>query len=196
MEYQGSSDDIELNCAYSLPLLSWQEEMSSKGFIMLPMIWRCGACVSVTTESGGIVVGCLVPPEDMQDSDGYDAVFDGNFSMNEMGYRALVRVGETVKVPLLTMLQTLLPIGQKLYLRMESQSAGPILRRICRSPDETALRVHLFSPGANPVPGKVCVACKLRKMNSKVGSAVVLVVDPWELLLVPGERSIIDEITE
>ena len=196
MEFQGGSDDVELNCACSLPLLSWQEEMSSKGFIMLPMIWRCGACVSVTSESGDIVLGCLVPPEDMQDADGYDAVFDGNFSLNEMGYRALVRMGETVKVPLLTTLQTLLPIGQKLYLRMESQSAGPILRRTCLPAGETALKVHLFTPGANPVAGKVCVACKLRKINSKVGSAVVLVVDPWELLLVPGDRSIIDEITE
>ena len=206
MEFQGMQGDDQLSCACTLPLLSWQEEMSLKGFIMLPMVWRCGACVAITAESGNqsgnqsgsITLGCLVPPEDMVDEDGFDPVFDGNFSMSEMGYRALVRVGVTVKVPLMTMLQTLLPIGQRLYLKMESQSAGPLLRRV-RSvllPEQTALRVHLFSPGANPISGRVYVACKMCKIGSKVASATVLTVNPWELLLELGERDMIQEIYE
>jgi hypothetical protein len=198
MEYQADKDEAELSCACSLPLLSWQQEMSSKGFIMLPMVWRCGACVAVTADSGALMVGCLVPPEDLQDENGYDITFDGNFCMSGMHYTALVRIGQTVKVPLLTMLQTLLPIGQRLYLAMESQSAGPLQRKVrtLLVPEQAALRVHLFSPGANPVSGKVCVACKMCKVGSKVGSAVVLVVSPWELLLEVGERSVIEEIFE
>jgi hypothetical protein len=197
MEYQSDRDEIELSNASTLSLLSWQEEMRAKGFIMLPMIWRCGACVAVTLEEA-LAVGCLVPPEDIMDENGYNITFDGNFCMSGMHYTALVRVGETVKVPLMTAMQTLLPIGQLLYLRMECQNAGPFQRRV-RSvivPEQTALRVHLFSPGANPVPGKVCVACKVCRAGSKVAAATVIVVDPWELLLQLGDRVLIDEIAE
>jgi hypothetical protein len=177
MEYQSDRDEEELSCACTLSLLSWQEEMKAKGFIMLPMIWRCGACVAVTLQSHdspsaelACGIGGLVQPEFVMDENGYSITFDGNFCMSGMHYTALVRVGETVKVPLMTALQTLLPIGQRLYLKMESQSAGPLQRRVrcVLEPAHAALRVHLFSPGAAPTPGKVYVACKMCKQGSKV----------------------------
>jgi len=205
MEYQSDKDEAELSCACTLSLLSWQEEMKAKGFIMLPMIWRCGACVAVTLQSHdspsaelACGIGCLVPPEDVMDENGYNITFDGNFCMSGMHYTALVRVGETVKVPLMTALQTLLPIGQRLYLKMECQSAGPLQRRVrcVLEPAHAALRVHLFSPGAAPTAGKVYVACKMCKQGSKVASATVLVVDPWELLLELGERYLIEQLFE
>ena len=204
MDYQDNKDDAELSCASALSLLNWQEEMRGKGFIMLPMVWRCGACVAVTVngndddDASTLSVGCLVPPEDVMDENGYDITFDGNFCMSGMHYTALIGVGVTVKVPLMTTLQTLLPIGQRLYLKMDSQSGGPLQRRVrCMVvPAQTALRVQLFSPGASPVIGKVNVACKMCKTGSKVGSAVVLVVDPWELLLELGDRTLIEELIE
>jgi hypothetical protein len=81
---------------------------------------------------------------------------------------------------------------------MESQSAGPLQRRVrcVLEPAYAALRVHLFSPGAAPTPGKVYVACKMCKQGSKVASATVLVVDPWELLLELGERYLIEQLFE
>jgi hypothetical protein len=84
-------DRPELKVSHSLPLLSWQEEMCSKGFIMLPMIWRCGTCVSVTEESGGMLVGCLAPPEDVEDENGHIITYDGNFCLSEMCWCAWVR---------------------------------------------------------------------------------------------------------
>jgi hypothetical protein len=56
--------------------------------------------------------------------------------------------------------------------------------------------VHLFSPGADPVVGKVYVGCKMCKPGKKVGSPLVLVVDPWELLLELGDRSLVEEVLE
>jgi hypothetical protein len=128
-----------------------------------------------------------------------DAASDGNFCLTHMCYTALVRVGETVRVPLLTMLQTLLPIGQRLYLKMESQSAGPLLRRLRAAvvPEHNALRVHLFTPvAATAVCGKVYVACKKGRGGGRVGSAFTLTVDPWELMLELGERNLLTEVPE
>jgi hypothetical protein len=134
-----------------------------------------------------------VPPEDVPDENGHDITFDGNFCMSGMHYTALVRYGTTVKLPLMAALQSLLPIGQRLYLRMDSQSAGPLLRRVrsLLEPERAALRVHLFSPGVAPVPGKVHVACKICRMGSKVALGTVLSVDPWELLIDLGERTLV-----
>ena len=200
MEYQAHSDDKELSVCLCLSLLTWQDDMRSKGFIMLPMVWRCGACVSVTEGCGGsnhLSVGCLVPPDDMEDEDGYSNTFDGNFCLSTMSYTALVRIGVTVRVPLLVMLQTLLPIGQELFLKMESQSAMPLQRRVQSSDfNQMALRVHLFSPGTDPEVAKVYVACKMCKLGKKVASPLVLTVHPWELLLEHGERSVLQEVSE
>ena len=204
MEHQADRDEADLSCACTLPLLSWQEAMRERGFVMLPMVWRCGACVAIASDASDAItgnetaVGCLVPPEDVPDENGHDITFDGNFCMSGMHYTALVRCGTTVKLPLMAALQSLLPIGQRLYLRMDSQSAGPLLRRVrsLLEPERTALRVHLFSPGVAPVPGKVHVACKICRMGSKVASGTVLSVDPWELLLDLGERTLVEELYE
>ena len=194
LEAQERAGDAELSKIVQMQLLSWQDEMAALGFIMLPMVWRSGACVAVT-EGEGLLVGCLVPADDMDE----DAASDGNFCLTHMCYTALVRVGETVRVPLLTMLQTLLPIGQRLYLKMESQSAGPLLRRLRAAvvPEHNALRVHLFTPvAATAVCGKVYVACKKGRGGGRVGSAFTLTVDPWELMLELGERNLLTEVPE
>lgn len=176
----------------SLSLLNWQEEMKKEGYIMLPMVWRSGACVAMDADN----IGCLVPPEEHE-----EVANDGNFCMEGFEYRALVRYGLQEKVPVMQMLQTLLAIGQRLYLKMESQSAAIVLRRLTvdihgSELNRHALQVHLSAPNVlNPEKGKVFVVCLVCKMNGNVrsvkGSASeVLVVDPWELIMQPGERKI------
>jgi hypothetical protein len=63
--------------------------------------------------------------------------------------------------------------------------------------------VHLDSPNTIlPVPGKVYVACFVRKIcinthEQLVGSTVeVLAVDPWELLLLEGGRLVVTYVME
>jgi hypothetical protein len=175
-----------------LSLLNWQEEMKGKGYIMLPMVWRCGACVTMDAHT----IGCLVPPEEHE-----EVAHDGNFCMQGFEYRALVRCGVQEKVPVMQMLQRLLAIGERLYLKMESHSAAIVLRRLTvdihvSELNRYALQVHLSAPNILvPEPGKVFVVCLICKMNGSVrsvkGSASeVLVVDPWELIMQPADRKI------
>ena len=59
-----------------------------------------------------------------------------------------------------------------------------------------ALQVHLSAPNVlNPEKGKVFVACLVCKMNGGLrnirgSSSEILTVDPWELLMQPGERKV------
>ena len=175
-----------------MSLLNWQEEMKAMGFIMLPMVWRSGACVAMDATT----IGCLVPPDEQE-----DLVCDGNFCVYECSYRALVRFGVKESVPVMQMLQTLLAIGERLYLRLESRSAAIVLHRLTvdihvNELAQHALQVHLSAPNVlHPEKGKVFVACLVCKMNGGMrsirgASSEILVVDPWELLMQPGERRV------
>jgi hypothetical protein len=185
-------DDEDGGEIYTLSLLNWQEEMRARGFIMLPMVWRSGACVTMDSTT----IGCLVPPDDFE-----DVTHDGNFCIQGFEYRALVRYGVKEKIPVMHMLQTLLPIGEKLFLRMESHSAAIVLRRLTvdihvNDLNRYALQVHLSAPNIlNPEQGKVFVVCLVCKMTTGVqgvkGTASeVLIVDPWELITQYGDRKV------
>ena len=178
----------------TLSLLNWQEEMKASGYIMLPMVWRSGACIAMDADT----IGCLVPPDDHEQE---DMIYDGNFCMMDCSYRALVRFGLKEKVPVMRMMQTLLPIGERLYLKLESQSAALVLRRLTTDIHvnelaQHALQVHLSAPNVlSPEVGKVFVACLVCKMNGGLrsvrgSSSEILVVDPWELLMQPAERKV------
>jgi hypothetical protein len=117
-------DGMELVLEHSLPsevamtqtvlgTLYWQEELRELGFTMLPTVFRSGACVVWEDR-----VGCLVPQG------------EANFAPESMAYAALLARGETVSMPMMTALQLLLPIGQRLYLRLEAPSAAPIVPRL------------------------------------------------------------------
>ena len=176
----------------SLSLLNWQEEMKASGYIMLPMVWRSGACVTIDANT----IGCLVPPPEHE-----DILHDGNFCIQGLEYRALVRYGVQEKIPVMQMLQTLLSIGERLYLKMESQSAAIIRRKLTTDIHVNelncyALQVHLSAPNIlEPEKGKVFVVALACKMNGNVQSvkgstSEILVVDPWELIIQPGDRKV------
>ena len=177
---------------YILSLLNWQEEMKAHGFIMLPMVWRSGACVTMDANT----IGCLVPPDEHE-----DLVNDGNFCIYDCSYKALVRYGVKETIPVMQMLQTLLAIGERLYLKLESHSAAVVLRRLtteihASELKQYALQVHLSAPNVlTPEKGKVFVACLVCKMNGgfravRGSSSEILVVDPWDLLMQPGDRKV------
>ena len=104
VQYQKSYDDSEQIEAKSLNLTTWHEDLMSLGFFMLPTIFRSGACVCYNNR-----VACIVPPVDAD-------VSDGNFNSGNFTYSAIVAVNECVDIPVIEALQTLLPIGQRLYL--------------------------------------------------------------------------------
>jgi hypothetical protein len=77
----------------------------------------------------------------------------------------LVRYGVKEKVPVMQALQTLLPTGERLYLKLESNTAAMVIRRLTvdihvNDLRHHALQVHLSAPNIlNPESGKVFVAC-------------------------------------
>ena len=156
------------------------------------MVWRSGACVAVDANT----IGCLVPPEEHE-----EVAHDGNFCMEGFQYRALVRCGVQQSIPVMQMLQTLLAVGERLYLRMESHSAAIVLRKLTvdihvNELNLYALQVHLSTPNIlNPEKGKVFVVALACKMNGNVQSvkgstSEILVVDPWELIMQPIDRKV------
>lgn len=192
MECLDNDDDSGAGNCYSFSLLTWQDEMKVRGFIMLPMVWRSGACVAVDANA----IGCLVPPDAHE-----DILHDGNFCMAGFDYRALVRYGVKEKVPVMKVMQTLLPIGERLFLKLESHSAAIVLRRLpvdihVSDLKHYSLQVHLSAPNVLvSEPGKVFVACLVCKMNgglrcAKGTASEIIVVDPWELLMQPEERKV------
>ena len=172
--------------AKTLDIFRWQEQLREMGFTMLPMIWRSGACVACHGR-----VGCLVPPPANDPSYGDT---EGNFSLGRLGYVARLGREETADIPVRETLATLLPIGQKLFLKLNAASAASISQRLAERVSQEALatsvlRVNLDSPNTlHPVPGKVYVACLVKQLSGNSSEQVVdsycetIVADPWELI--------------
>jgi hypothetical protein len=175
------------DCHRPLNLDSWQTELVEEGFIVLPLITRAGACVSVDDEGR---VGCLVPPDEF-------ASF--NVSREDKSYRAKVHVDTVRVMPALDVMKNLLPIGTLCYLKMETQSAAPLLRRLNSplSSDERltqVLRVRLSSPNVkHPVHGKLYVVFVVRR--GVVVFSETIVVDPWEITTNKGRRFEIEHLS-
>ncbi len=184
MEYSSNTGDSMV----TFELMTWQKELADKGFIMLPLITRPAACVAVN-DAGG--VGCLVRCTD----DG--ASF--NLSREDRCYRIKVHVDTVQKIEPLVVMEKLLPIGTLCYLKMESQSAGPLIRRLSTplSVEERrsrVLRMRLSTPNVkNPVDGRLYVVFVVRKGVVAFGETIT--VDPWEITTDKGGRIEIEYLT-
>jgi len=178
MEYEDTARSLELNM--------WQAELMEAGFIVLPLITRQCACVSVGDDGW---VGCLVPPTE-------NASF--NISREDRCYRAKTRVDTVQIMSPLDVMEKLLPIGTLCYLKMECQSAGPLVRRLEAplSPNERlgcVLRVRLSSPNVkHPTAGKLYIVFVIRK--GVVATSETMVVDPWEITTEKGRRREIEHL--
>ena len=163
-----------------LELMTWQTELMELGYIVLPFISRPCACVSIDDEGH---VGCLVPPES-------DASF--NISKVYFGYQVKVKVDTVQDMQPLDVMEKLLAIGTLCYLKMESPSAAPLIRRLSMplSSDERrsrVLRMRLSSPNVKqPTDGKLYVVFVTRKGLAAFGETIV--VDPWEITTEKGNR--------
>ena len=193
---------------FSLSAKAWNSELGERGYIMLPMVWRSGACVLIPPKAGDQasreMIGCIVPPPGV-DSEGAQLHSDGNYCYSIQSYFAGVRVGEIIQVHVLDVMKHLLPIGKKLFLKCESQSAAPLIRRLkaplsAESRSTHAIRVFLTGPSVKtPIPGKVYVAYAVGTSQgdeaNQNNSGEIACVDPWELLASAGPRTIFESIS-
>jgi hypothetical protein len=187
MEVQHGGDQRR-SCNFSIT--DWHLELAESGFIVMPMIWRSGACVRVEVD-GIFRVGCLAPPADPSS--------EGNFSLENLGYEAVVLGDFPRKINALDVCEALLPIGTRLYICAESSSAVPLLRRLnVNIPDGEmagyAIQAHLNSPSTRtPEPGRVNMTFVVQSPQGALAESVV--VDPWELLLESGERHVFTSVS-
>ncbi len=186
MEYDDGSGAGDMSASFDL--MTWQTELMDLGFVILPLITRSGACVATTDEGG---VGCIVRCEE----DG--ASF--NISRQDKSYRVKVHVDTVQVMPPLVVMEKLLPIGTLCYLKMECQSAGPLVRRLSMplSSDDRlsrVLRIRLSTPNVrHPIDGKLYVVFATRRGVVVVGETMA--VDPWEITTDKGRRLEIEHLT-
>jgi hypothetical protein len=187
-ETQETPDDTVERNPHSMLLLSWHTDLASLGYILLPMIRRQGACVTVETGPGDATacrIGVIVPATHADEA-------QENFDDVSLSYKIRTREGHYEYMRALDVMRWLMPIGTKLFLRMESHSAGPLLTRIGFALSNTAkpmyaLRGFLNSPNVlEPVQGKVYLTLLCCKNGRS--SCETVVVDPWELITALGSK--------
>ena len=119
----------EMGYIVRLNVLSWQEELAQIGFILMPMVFRSGALVDLGHSPKR--AGCLVPlgTERSLEALGIDVtgMYVSNFDHVKCGYHAQHREGELTFMDPMTTLNNLVPVGQVLWLKGESQTFGEFI---------------------------------------------------------------------
>jgi hypothetical protein len=109
--------------AFTFTFIEWFEKVKDLGFLVMPSVTRCGALV---TYDNGAKVGCLVPhgtraamvENNVEIKDGS---FVSNFDHINHRYNALVGEGTLLPMPVLVMLESLVPPGTILWIRPDAQ---------------------------------------------------------------------------
>jgi len=169
---------------------TWQRELADQGYILLPMITRSGACVCLADEEMGERVGVLVPPP-------VDRYADCNFHVKERVYYVSAtnrRARNYVKMSPFQVFSCLLPVGSKLFLKLDCQSAQHLVSSACVSASRRAnfvLYVVLTTPNVvQPEPGKVYVSYMLHGGQK----CEVVCVYPSDLLIRSDGYSVLKEV--
>jgi len=162
----------------------WANKLKEKDFIMLPMIFRSGACI---VQPDG-VLGLIVPWPDTQ----------RNYNEDGGKYHYITNMDGTLhEMQTLALLQHLLPVGTELYLDVHSISGILLRSKIPRNQEHLRyIVVRLNTPSVmHPDVNKVYVTYLQRpsKANASVStfSSTTITVDVWELVSAIGEEDYI-----
>lgn len=153
----------------------WANKLREKDFIILPMIFRSGACVK---QADG-VLGLVVPWPSTQ----------RNYSEDGGKYRYITNMdGSVQEMQSLALLQHLIPVGTELYLDVQSVSGCLLRSKIPRNQEHLRyIVVRLNTPSViHPMVDKVYVTYLQRpsKANASVSTftSATITVDVWELV--------------
>jgi hypothetical protein len=174
-----ATEEYEEEELFSWGYDDWTVEMRKEDLIILPMIFRAGACVYIKpeVEDGEVKVGLVIPLENT------------NFNHERGGYQYIMQQeGEPVFLPTMDTLKQIIPVGTEMYLDVcTSPSAEQIKEKIPRHQrNHQWLLVRLNTPSEmKPDPKKVYVTAlqSPTKATTAAGnvSSVTFTVDPWEL---------------
>lgn len=168
--------------------LEWDDCMQEHGYVILPLVERGGACVTVdigTEEEPNEVVGCLLRNPETQ----------SQWDPESGNYQVLVREDNSVaEVFFVDVLKTLIPIGTVMYLRTDVIQDERFVR-IPRGGKYLYTRLNVPNV-SNPVQGKIYVTGVYRRKKSRTQTAsttsVTFPVNPWDVIpknLFKGDRS-------
>ena len=179
--------------AYSWEFDEWEDMLRQEGFLVMPMVWRTGALVTL----GGGSVGCIVPNATQALLEESGALQDGvkvhNYNHFEYCYHALTDEDGTMKaMSVIDTMEKLIPPGTFLWIKPETASWETLCSQfpVDSTLSQEALRqrvvrVRLNVPNtATPEAGKVYVTVIHRSgqaLHSLDFAFKHLILDPWEL---------------
>lgn len=157
---------------------NWEEHMMKMGYVMLPLIERGGACIMVNvgteTEPQETIGSLLKYPE-----------IGSQFDHNTGNYQALVDSdNNVVQVFFKHVVQSVIPVGTILYLKMEVIQDHRF-SRAARAGKFLFTRLNVPNIDT-PVQGKVYVTASYRRNGPRsralATACVTFEVNPWDLI--------------
>ncbi len=185
--------DIDTREAWVWDFDEWEEELRNANYLVMPMIWRSGAVISL--DDGD--VGCLVPDgtrNSMHDEGCQiqEGDYISNYDHFQFCYHALSKDGVLNAYNVLDTFERLVVPGTFLWIKpgtdswekMKSQFP-PMSDPNCE--DQRVVRVRLNVPlKSNPVLGKVCVTVMRKAESSSLDFTFGhSEIDPWDLTMNP-----------
>lgn len=155
----------------------WEVMIRVKGYVIIPLIERGGACIMVNVgseEEPEEVVGCLIKFPDL----------DSQFDHNTGNYQALVDSDNSiVHVFFKHAIRSVIPIGTVMYLNIEVIQ-DQRFSRAARNGKYLLTRLNVPNIDV-PVQGKVYVTAAYRtngpRSRALASSSVTFEVNPWDL---------------
>lgn len=172
-----SQDDGGDGTVASVDFPGWEEAMREKGYVMLPLIERGGACIMVnigTDEAPEETIGCLVKHPEL----------NSQFDHNTGNYQALVTSdNDVVQVFFKHVIQSIIPVGTVLYLNLDVIQDHRTSRA---SRAAKYLFTRLNVPNVDvPVQGKIYVTASYRRHGPRsrglAASCITFEVNPWDV---------------
>ena len=164
-----------------LPYLHWHEQFQSSDFIILPMIFRAGACVYHTPDQLGIIVPWA----------------DKNRNFNEetgLYHYVVEETGNLHDINAVELAEKLVPVGVELYIDIQDSSLVDLLvgsvPQHMRNLKYLLVRLNVPSVLAPPVD-KVYVTYLLQNKctgaNTSTSKNHTFAIDVWKLVTTIGD---------
>lgn len=153
----------------------WEEYIASKGYVLMPMVERGGACIIVDIGGGeGEMLGCLIKYPDL----------DTQLNFVTGKYQALVKEDNSIaQVFFKDVMDCIVPVGTVMYLDMgviqDERFAHPLRKG-------KYLHTRLNVPNImEPEQGKVYVTGMYKRNKTRTqlasSSSVTFAVNPWDI---------------
>jgi hypothetical protein len=171
-------EDVSNSTIHNESFFDWELYMKTKGYVMMPLIRRGGACVLVnigTLDAPNEVLGCLISNPETNHL----------FDHATHSYNALVQADNiSTRVTAFEALEAMVKIGTPLYLNAE---VIPDADKDKQNRKGKFLRTRLNVPNLESIEGKLYVSAVYHKKRSakqqETTYPVTFAVNPWDLMI-------------